>query len=223
MMRGHPTSGKYGYRNREPSSYDDHQRTLSFMEHPISGRAGNDCMEALPSGSPSIHALILPAMAHSTSGRDGFQFQTLSDTSQQPSGHLNTGVIGNTALHSSVSCDHCGQKDFPGIRYKCSTCPDYDLCETCITHVEKSLLHPHMFIRIPRPLRISAALPPFLSSRSDWIHHVPCAGCSAQNIVGYRYFCTVCGESLCEACEQCALHNASHTLLKMRPPPNHLA
>jgi hypothetical protein len=47
------------------------------------------------------------------------------------------------------------------------------------------------------------------------------------DIVGYRYFCTMCATSFCETCEQNGLprivattaHRHDHNLLKMVPPP----
>ncbi|XP_019864411.1 PREDICTED: E3 ubiquitin-protein ligase KCMF1-like isoform X2 [Amphimedon queenslandica] len=33
--------------------------------------------------------------------------------------------------HSGISCDSCGKSAFPGKRYKCLTCYDFDLCQDC--------------------------------------------------------------------------------------------
>jgi len=45
-------------------------------------------------------------------------------------------------------------KKIIGIRYKCSNCPDYDLCESCESvNLEKSLHDPtHVFLKIYRPI-----------------------------------------------------------------------
>jgi len=54
-----------------------------------------------------------------------------------------------SAVHVGVSCDGCGTQNFSGIRYKCSVCPDYDLCESC---KKKDIHGPHQFTEINRPL-----------------------------------------------------------------------
>ncbi|OQR88057.1 hypothetical protein ACHHYP_07663 [Achlya hypogyna] len=64
-----------------------------------------------------------------------------------PSYEANLGVV----------CDHCQEKDFIGLRYKCAFCDDYDLCGGCFerfygqNHV---LRHSpdHAFIRLSVPL-----------------------------------------------------------------------
>lgn len=33
--------------------------------------------------------------------------------------------------HNGVTCDNCGLSNFTGIRHKCSTCFDFDLCHAC--------------------------------------------------------------------------------------------
>ena len=49
--------------------------------------------------------------------------------------------------HSGVLCDNC-ESTVVGFRYKCVTCPDYDLCGKC----ETKGLHPgHTMIRIATP------------------------------------------------------------------------
>ncbi|XP_063714243.1 uncharacterized protein LOC134842028 [Symsagittifera roscoffensis] len=35
------------------------------------------------------------------------------------------------AVHHFVTCDQCNASPIVGTRYKCKTCPDYDLCSTC--------------------------------------------------------------------------------------------
>ncbi len=36
-----------------------------------------------------------------------------------------------TNVHTGVKCDGCGAQPIVGVRFKCTVCPDYDLCATC--------------------------------------------------------------------------------------------
>jgi len=49
-------------------------------------------------------------------------------------------------------CDHCNQR-IRGIRYKCLSCPDFDLCETCEALNGEGKLHntSHIFAKIYTP------------------------------------------------------------------------
>jgi len=61
----------------------------------------------------------------------------------QPS--INSAGAGEDNLHLGVICDSC-DGEVRGSRYKCTKCPDYDLCANCSTaghHTE------HVMIRIP--------------------------------------------------------------------------
>ena len=141
-------------------------------------------------------------------------------------------------VHLGVVCECCRSKSFEGIRYKCYTCPNYNVCGACIDEVESSQLHDpqHQFLRLKDPPP-SPVLPPAQgvgegvsavtggvhSDLSQWLHREPCHSCRGQ-IVGYRYFCAPCGVSLCAQCEfmggQCGeeRHDPSHPLLKLAPP-----
>ena len=54
-------------------------------------------------------------------------------------------------VHRGVSCNSCNTQPIRGIRYRCSNCMDFDLCEQC----EALQIHPktHVFykVRIPAP------------------------------------------------------------------------
>lgn len=53
-------------------------------------------------------------------------------------------------VHENVICDGCGMRPLVGFRYKCLTCPDYDLCENC---EKKADVHPadHPLMKLPPP------------------------------------------------------------------------
>lgn len=115
-------------------------------------------------------------------------------------------------VHTGVRCDGCSCFPIVGTRFKCSVCPDYDLCERC----EKVVDHPkdHALIQY------RVALDP------EVVHHgIECDGCGVSPIRGPRFKCQVCPDyDLCQACEAKGLHPSNHPMLKMKvpqPPPHH--
>jgi hypothetical protein len=106
-------------------------------------------------------------------------------------------------VHYNTRCDGCDQFPLVGVRYKCSVCPDYDLCSKC----ESKNVHPddHPLIKLKE------------GPRQDVHRGVMCDGCGAAPICGARFKCTVCHNfDLCEKCESKNIHDASHPLIKLR-------
>lgn len=60
----------------------------------------------------------------------------------------NTGV-----LHPNVYCDAC-DATIRGVRYKCITCPDFDLCANCEGHPLRPHKH-HLFLKLDRPITVT--------------------------------------------------------------------
>lgn len=60
-------------------------------------------------------------------------------------------VLAGVSVHTYVTCDGCGMSPIVGIRYKCTTCFDFDLCGTC----EASEVHPreHVLLKIRVPIQ----------------------------------------------------------------------
>lgn len=54
-------------------------------------------------------------------------------------------------VHRSVSCNSCSVSPIRGIRYKCSTCFDFDLCESCEFMNTHDMTHVFLKIRVPLP------------------------------------------------------------------------
>jgi peptidoglycan hydrolase-like protein with peptidoglycan-binding domain len=46
--------------------------------------------------------------------------------------------VNTPVVHTGITCDGCRQSPITGVRFKCRTCPDYDLCESC----EAKNVHP---------------------------------------------------------------------------------
>jgi len=246
----HSTAGRdsnNAFQNAQPSApaAAAPATVTTFMNNETSGRSGFD---NIFSGSRANNFASPPTgrtlMHNQTSGRSGFESFSPPAPAQTPSTFgavcMSTSPLNR---HVGIYCDGCesGSGDLTGVRYKCSTCPNYDLCSSCMDKYDRGehmpnqvrpngtvpAAHPrnHYFIRIAQDIgtRPSAAF----ANREVWTHHrVSCAECSVTPIVGYRYFCTVCATSYCELCEQRGLpgahaqgHTIQHNLLKMVPPP----
>jgi hypothetical protein len=54
-------------------------------------------------------------------------------------------------VHRGVTCNSCDMMPVRGTRYRCSNCPDYDLCETCEAQQVHYKTHLMYKVRIPAP------------------------------------------------------------------------
>jgi hypothetical protein len=67
-------------------------------------------------------------------------------TTPTPTPNPNVNSSSECDVHYGVICDHC-QGKISGIRYKCSTCPDFDLCSAC--EAKPNIHDPsHVFLKI---------------------------------------------------------------------------
>jgi len=68
------------------------------------------------------------------------------------------------ALHHHITCDGCGTEPLVGRRWKCTACPDFDLCGAC--HARRQELHAvdHEFQEVPAPCAMST----FLRGGKGW-------------------------------------------------------
>ena len=57
--------------------------------------------------------------------------------------------VDNQVVHKGINCSNCGMKDIKGIRYKCSVCDNYNLCEACESASTHDLNHILIKMRIP--------------------------------------------------------------------------
>ncbi|KAI4284363.1 MAG: hypothetical protein L6R38_001469 [Xanthoria sp. 2 TBL-2021] len=56
-------------------------------------------------------------------------------------------------VHRGVNCNSCNAMPICGIRWRCSNCPDYDLCEQCDSMQIHDKTHIFYRVRIPAPLQ----------------------------------------------------------------------
>ncbi|KAI9783020.1 MAG: hypothetical protein M1816_001634, partial [Peltula sp. TS41687] len=54
-------------------------------------------------------------------------------------------------IHRGVRCNSCGTLPIRGVRYRCSNCADYDLCEACECQQVHHKTHLFYKVRIPAP------------------------------------------------------------------------
>ncbi len=105
-------------------------------------RGGFTFMRA-PSSAPPWNAAGFNVPPQPAGGTVGFAFPITPLPQEQ-------------VIHTNVTCDCCGATRFWGIRYKCLTCPNYDLCERCedSTYWRENAGHPkeHIFMKIRTPL-----------------------------------------------------------------------
>jgi len=82
------------------------------------------------SGKPILRLTIIPTPASDSKGKEKL------DNEEQP----------NREVHPAI-CDACNQ-GIVGIRYKCNSCPDYDLCESCEPNCQTIHDPNHSFLKI---------------------------------------------------------------------------
>jgi hypothetical protein len=195
MRMGHFSSGRGNNKPKEEPR--DEELTCERMAHSTSGRQGPFSPTSFDNARVPTDRLTV-RMAEFSSGREAFRPTAFSTTTRE-------------ATHRDVGCDNCGQSPLLGTRYKCLYCPNYDLCSSCLESLEEQSdpsfrrkpFHDttHHFVRMAKHVPVRE-LPAFLQNREGMLHtQVKCHYCDAMHIKGFRYFCTQCGISLCEACE----------------------
>jgi len=117
----------------------------------------------------------------------------------------------NAEVHHGVTCDGCKTYPITGSRFKCTTCPDYDLCASCNSqgkHKEHTL----------NKVEVSAPFRHCPWSRAGGVFHgAICDNCNTR-IQGIRYKCQTCEDyDLCEKCEKLSVHK-EHTFTQITRP-----
>lgn len=73
-----------------------------------------------------------------------------SNISPHQQQHNNMSLSENI-IHKGITCSNCKATDIKGIRYKCTSCSNYNLCETCEALNTHDIHHIFIKIRIPTP------------------------------------------------------------------------
>jgi next-to-BRCA1 protein 1 len=130
-------------------------------------------------------------------------------------------IPGRNERHYAI-CDGC-DKYITGIRYKCIDCPNWDVCQICISTAASDHRR-HRFVPIFDEQAITSrwATSPFASVKH---YGISCDGpvCRKQEkkgcIQGPRFKCAICPDTdFCDTCEASPLndHNPTHPLIKMK-------
>jgi hypothetical protein len=132
------------------------------------------------------------------------------DTTSAPSDTRDAKDNSPEDAHVNIICDGCGVTPIKGMRFKCTVCPDFDLCGEC----ESKQIHPadHALLKFRCP-EGSCAKP-------EVVHvGVSCDGCGQAPIKGDRFKCSVCPDyDLCSSCETAQKHPDDHPMIKIRVP-----
>ncbi|XP_037024378.1 serine/threonine-protein kinase atg1-like isoform X2 [Bradysia coprophila] len=105
-----------------------------------------------PRDRPSFNEIYRTFVVPSSSKRQpSGSSQNSSGSNRLSSGHQASSITTKpTVIHKGITCDGCGKENIEGIRYKCTECEEYNLCESCET---RTGLHPqsHIFNKIKVP------------------------------------------------------------------------
>ncbi|OBZ73842.1 ZZ-type zinc finger-containing protein P35G2.11c [Grifola frondosa] len=134
---------------------------------------------------------------------------------------------------SSCTCSTCNIV-ITNHRFKCVSCPSFDLCRACYSQVHE--IHPrHAFLLVPDKFTRSRSgssgeIPPLPVPGEPSMMHpgVLCAHC-LQAIVGARFHCVICDSvDICHNCDSAGLpgnfdvsdggHTSSHVMIKIPYP-----
>lgn len=139
----------------------------------------------------------------------------------------------NRNIYHSSQCNYCNKEYFKGYRYKCFTCADYDICDSCF---EKKLFSDnhtlsHPMLLLQETIKISQLEDIVIVGikkvnqkciEHKILHECKCDSCKVDKIPGIRFHCDFClNYNLCFNCyeKENNKHN-SHPLIAMIPPFN---
>eukprot|EP00002_Diphylleia_rotans_P022530 TRINITY_DN4411_c0_g2_i8.p1 TRINITY_DN4411_c0_g2~~TRINITY_DN4411_c0_g2_i8.p1 ORF type:complete len:554 (-),score=64.39 TRINITY_DN4411_c0_g2_i8:120-1781(-) len=99
-------------------------------------------------------------------------------------------------FHEYYQCDECGSDPLPGMRFHCSDCEEFDLCEWCYDKMMagedvKCMDHKHHRFEVVEMPEKAAGYQ---------VHYERCASCQQYPIIGVRAYCNDCYLSMCQKC-----------------------
>ncbi|EKM50962.1 uncharacterized protein PHACADRAFT_262870 [Phanerochaete carnosa HHB-10118-sp] len=123
---------------------------------------------------------------------------------------------GEASAHYGIHCDGCRTNPIVGVRYKCSTCDDFDYCSSCMIMFRGAHNPHHVFKSIEAP----GSMDGFGRSTSLRSSETTCDGCS-RRIVGPFHKCLDCPSfSYCGPCANSSqkrkLHNPQHSFFPVQ-------
>ncbi|KAE9546667.1 hypothetical protein FO519_010121 [Halicephalobus sp. NKZ332] len=98
--------------------------------------------------------------------------------------------------HDGTKCDGCGASPIHGSRYKCHSCMNFNLCQSC--YVDKNFGEKNKRHNKDHVMRMMMSQ---LDRKATPHHDRHCNGCRSENYPGIRYSCKTCNKfNLCENC-----------------------
>jgi len=122
-----------------------------------------------------------------------------STTPTEPNSSIDTSSLGS-GVNIGITCDACGNQNFPGHRYFCTECPNFDMCEACYnsnaepgnhlsTHAMRKISPPQTLTVIPSSSRSSG------TNASYYSVEIPMVDANATYTIGTTtYMLPVYGE-----------------------------
>ncbi|KAG9417063.1 Ubiquitin conjugation factor E4 B [Aphanomyces cochlioides] len=131
--------------------------------------------------------------------------------------------------HLGVVCDHCQEKDFVGLRFKCVSCDDYDLCARCYEHSHHQHPSSHLFLRLAIPLPQVTTWPYRKLPEPNFDDEaaqptstlITCHGCHVERMQSHVLQCSQCDRTVCTTCVQLEEAEAKGNPHRLHAPGHH--
>ncbi|KAG0345796.1 hypothetical protein BG004_003078 [Podila humilis] len=172
---------------------------------------------------PATDTMATEKSTHNdASAEEGFAcFQSLWECCTQLKSKSHLSNLKYTAIHMNVYCDLC-LNTIRGIRWKCTDCDNYDLCQHC--HGLAPVRHPNHTFRsihayLEKKEQESEAACQYKCGPGIAVHNASCDIC-LNKILGVRHKCLQCPDyDLCQRCLPLAgAQHTGHTFVPIQYP-----